>query len=117
MHDSAARHGRRRTLAIGVALAAAISLTGVSTASAIGPTLPGANNPNCKPTAAHPRPVVLVHATLSNQQQNWSTLGPQLMAQGYCVWALNYGVTAASLGGTIDGLGEISHSAGQLRNF
>jgi pimeloyl-ACP methyl ester carboxylesterase len=117
MHVSPARRGRRRTLAVGVAIAAAISLTGVSTAGAVGPTLAGANNPNCKLTAAHPRPVVLVHATLSNQQQNWSTLGPQLMQQGYCVWALNYGVTALSLGGTVDGLGDITQSAGQLRDF
>ncbi len=108
---------RVRALAVALTLAAVCSLGAASSAGAIGPTLAGANNPNCKLTAAHPRPVVLVHATLSNQQQNWSTLGPQLMQQGYCVWALNYGVTLASFGGTVDGLGEIAQSAGQLRTF
>ena len=108
---------RGRSLAIALTIAAAVSLGSTATAGAIGPTLPDADNPNCRLTAAHPRPVVLVHATFSNQQQNWSTLGPQLMQQGYCVWALNYGVTLASLGGTVDGLGEIANSAGELRTF
>src|SRR5262249_20222185 len=105
MHSTKTPRRRGRSLAIALTIAAAVSLGSTATAGAIGPTLPGANNPNCKLTAAHPRPVVLVHATLSNQQQNWSTLGPQLMQQGYCVWALNYGVTLASVGGTVDGLG------------
>ena len=34
--------------------------------------LPGANN-NCKPSAAHPYPVVLVIATLSDEGSNWVT--------------------------------------------
>src|SRR5262249_6146979 len=97
--------GRRtRSMIAALAVAAMASLAMTATAGAIAPTLQGANNANCKLTAAHPYPVVLVHATFSNQQQNWSTLGPQLLSQGYCIWALNYGITAASLGGTVDGL-------------
>ena len=40
-------------------------------------TLAGANN-GCKPSAAHPYPVVLVHATLTDEGANWLTLSPLL---------------------------------------
>ncbi|KOG11763.1 esterase/lipase family protein [Streptomyces viridochromogenes] len=52
---------------------------------------PGANDWKCRPTAAHPRPVVLLHATLTNAHMNWSMLSPLLKEAGYCVFAPNYG--------------------------
>ncbi|MGH2911603.1 MAG: esterase/lipase family protein [Solirubrobacteraceae bacterium] len=83
----------------------------------------GANN-NCKPTSAHPYPVVLVHATLADEGSNWVTLAPLLANEGYCVYAFNYGETAASLPlipfitpGRIDGLGHIEKSAEELKAF
>jgi hypothetical protein len=83
----------------------------------------GANN-NCKPTSAHPYPVVLVHATLADEGSNWVTLAPLLANEGYCVYAFNYGETAASLPlipfitpGRIDGLDHIEKSAEELRTF
>jgi len=82
----------------------------------------GANN-NCKPSAAHPDPVVLVHATLADEGSNWVTLAPLLANNGYCVYAFNYGATIASLevwpfiGPRIDGLGHIEESARELSSF
>ena len=82
----------------------------------------GANN-GCKPTTAHPYPVVLVHATLADEGSNWVTLAPLLANEGYCVYAFNYGATLASLelwpfiGPRIDGLGHIESSAKQLSSF
>ncbi|MGO8906168.1 MAG: esterase/lipase family protein [Solirubrobacteraceae bacterium] len=82
----------------------------------------GANN-NCKPSSAHPYPVVLVHATLADEGSNWVTLAPLLANEGYCVYAFNYGATLASfevwpfIGPRIDGLGHIEKSAEELRSF
>ncbi len=82
----------------------------------------GANN-GCKPTTAHPYPVVLVHATLADEGSNWVTLAPLLANEGYCVYAFNYGATLASLelwpliGPRIDGLGHIESSAKELSSF
>ncbi len=82
----------------------------------------GANN-NCKPSSAHPYPVVLVHATLADEGSNWVTLAPLLANEGYCVYAFNYGATLASLeawpfiGPRIDGIGHIEQSASELSSF
>ena len=82
----------------------------------------GANN-NCKPTSAHPDPVVLVHATLADEGSNWVTLAPLLANNGYCVYAFNYGATWLSwevwpfIGPRIDGLNHIERSAEELRSF
>ena len=82
----------------------------------------GANN-GCKPSSAHPYPVVLVHATLADEGSNWVTLAPLLANEGYCVYAFNYGATIASLevwpfiGPRIDGIGHIEKSAEELSSF
>lgn len=55
-------------------------------------TPPGANDWSCHPSAAHPEPVVLVHGLLANRNDNWQTFAPLLADEGYCVYALTYGV-------------------------
>lgn len=57
---------------------------------------PGVNDPNCRPDPAHPEPVVLVHGFASTMADAWQTYGPLLADEGYCVFALNYGVPAGT---------------------
>ncbi|MFI5524598.1 esterase/lipase family protein [Streptomyces platensis] len=75
----------------------------------------GWNNYSCKPSAAHPRPVVLVHGTLGNSIDNWLGLAPYLVARGYCVFSLDYG----QLPGVpfFHGLGPVDASAQQLAAY
>ena len=78
--------------------------------------LRGGNN-GCKPSSAHPYPVVLVHATLADEGSNWVTLAPLLANNGYCVYGFNYGITILSgLLGSVDGLANIERSAEELRS-
>lgn len=75
----------------------------------------GWNNYSCKPSATHPRPVVLVHGTLGNSVDNWLALAPYLVRRGYCVFSLDYG----QLPGVpfFHGLGPIDKSAEQLDTY
>ncbi len=58
-----------------------------------GSSPPGANDWTCRPSPAHPRPVVLVHGLVVNMTGDWNTISPLLADNGYCVFALTYGVT------------------------
>ncbi|KAF9134623.1 hypothetical protein BGW39_006388 [Mortierella sp. 14UC] len=72
--------------------AAAIHKRAAATASTSSPAPvhSGYNDWNCKPSAAHPRPVILVHATLFTKE-SWAIFGPKIADQGYCVYSLTYG--------------------------
>ncbi|HET9592922.1 MAG TPA: alpha/beta fold hydrolase [Solirubrobacterales bacterium] len=78
---------------------------------------PGANDWTCKPSSAHPRPVVLVHGTFADMSDNWQALSPLLKNNGWCVFALNYGSYAGSGAVGIYGTGEIRNSAQELSAF
>lgn len=83
-----------------------------------GANAPGTNDFTCKPSAAHPRPVVLVHGTLGNKSTNWQTYGPLLKNNGYCVFALTYGSTVpVPFPGAFGGLGSMVDSAKELKAF
>ncbi len=72
----------------------------------------GANDPSCHPSAAHPRPVVLVNGTFANQITSWNALSPLLKNNGYCVYTFNYGGLFA---GQIGSYGPVAASAGELK--
>ncbi|HEX6388933.1 MAG TPA: alpha/beta fold hydrolase [Solirubrobacteraceae bacterium] len=73
--------------------ALAATLLAVAATPALADTSPpGSNDFGCKPSAAHPRPVVLVHGLGATQAWNWSFHAPRLQAAGYCVFSLTYGV-------------------------
>jgi triacylglycerol esterase/lipase EstA (alpha/beta hydrolase family) len=111
------------TLAIGVSTSAAAQLPvvyngvlGLAHDSATA-SPPGANNWSCKPSAAHPRPVILVHGTAEDRSDNWQALSPLLYDNGYCVFALNYGSYAGSGALGIYATGDIPQSGRELSSF
>ena len=75
---------------------------------------PGANNWSCRPSAAHPYPVVLVNGTGEDMADGFSALSPLLADNGYCVFAANFGGSPGSL---LQGIGDITQSAAQLASF
>jgi triacylglycerol lipase len=111
--------GRRRRAVLVVATALATVLlgsgTGAGAATAasraqLPPGIPpaGANDPTCRPAAAHPDPVVLVHGTFEDMAASWSLVSPALRQLGYCVFALDYGDL---------GTGPVEQSAVTLGTF
>ncbi len=80
---------------------------------------PGANDFSCRPSIAHPQPVVLVHGLLANQTVNWNTMSPLLANDGYCVFALTYGTKAGVEFPFYQpgGLKRMEESARQLSEF
>ncbi|MEU5433450.1 alpha/beta fold hydrolase [Streptomyces sp. NPDC020719] len=111
------RHPWKRVLRplAAVVLAAAVTTLPATAAHAQSAPTSGWNDYACKPSAAHPRPVVLVHGTFGNSVDNWLALAPYLVQRGYCVFSLDYG----QLPGVplFNGLGPIEKSAGQLDGF
>ncbi|GAA4925913.1 esterase/lipase family protein [Streptomyces coeruleoprunus] len=103
-----------RALAV-LLLTAAATLIPAGAAQATTAPSSGWNDYSCKPSAAHPRPVVLVHGTFGNSVDNWLALAPYLVRRGYCVFSLDYG----QLPGVpfFHGLGPIARSAEQLDVF
>ena len=75
---------------------------------------PGTNDFGCKPPAAHPYPVVLVHGTFENMTESWNVLVPALTRLGYCVYALDYGNSPVP---GVNATGDIPTSARQLQTF
>ncbi|MGW0121945.1 esterase/lipase family protein [Streptomyces sp. NPDC003327] len=102
-------------------LTAAATLVPVATAAPVATaqadTAPsrGWNDWSCRPSAAHPRPVVLVHGTFGNSVDNWLGLAPYLVHRGYCVYSLDYGQLPHVP--FFHGLGPIAESAKQLDAF
>lgn len=72
---------------------------------------PGANVP-CTPSAAHPYPVILTEGTFASMYNSFGAISPDLVNNGYCVYAFNYGQTLPLTG--FFAMGDIRSSANQL---
>lgn len=95
-------------VAVTVLGAAGLAASGSASAADTAVAPPGANDWSCKPDAAHPQPVILVNGTFKSMAENWAVLSPRLAAEGYCVFAFDYGDMATA---------PIPDSAAQLRDF
>lgn len=116
---------RRLSAVVALCAVAALLWPGAASAepvpgyNAMGPAPAGANDWGCRPSAAHPRPVVLVHGTQNKMQYTFDLLSPKLKKEGYCVFALNYGAVqhAANWKDTVWGVDDINTSAKELGTF
>ncbi|MBM0125231.1 esterase/lipase family protein [Pimelobacter simplex] len=121
MHTTPKRMSRLVTalaLSCAAALVAATTATpAVATAAAAGtpvatavadPTVPTLNDWDCRPSAAHPTPVIVVHGTMGDSVSLLENLEAALLDGGYCVFALDYGNR---------GTGPIEDSAAELSTY
>ena len=76
----------------------------------------GANDWSCKPSAARPNPVVMLPGTFANVGANFVKAAPRLVNNGFCVFAMNFGFTALSLG-RVGNLASMKVSAVELDDF
>jgi triacylglycerol esterase/lipase EstA (alpha/beta hydrolase family) len=72
---------------------------------------PGANR-HCTPSAEHPYPVILTEGTFSSMYNSFGAISPDLVNNGYCVYAFNYGQTISHTG--FYAMGDVAASASKL---
>ena len=90
-------------------------LAGQATGRAATAPSSGFNDWSCRPSAAHPQPVVLLHGLGGNGPGNFSALGPYLASQGFCAYAQTYG--EALPGVPVGGITPIPKSAKEISAF
>ncbi|MEY9907513.1 triacylglycerol esterase/lipase EstA (alpha/beta hydrolase family) [Catenulispora sp. MAP12-49] len=78
-------------------------------------TSSGINDFSCRPSASHPRPVVLVHGTFANAGDNWLVGAPYIASRGFCVFELDYGQEPGIP--VFHGLAPVAQSAQQLSDY
>lgn len=113
-----------RQLAVTASAAVAMTFAGPAAFAATPPPLQenpaplGANDWNCKPSAQHPRPVILMHGFSAPAAGHFSLYSPYLKAEGYCVFTGTYGtVKDVPLVNLLGGFQPIEYSAAQLSAF
>jgi len=104
---------RRLVGVVVAAMVAALALLPATAASASAPSS-GFNVAGCRPSTAHPDPVVLLHGLGSSGSENFAVIGPYLANAGYCAFSLDYGANSA---GGPNGFATIARSAAQIAAF
>src|SRR5690242_1540114 len=78
-------------------------------------TTSGINDWSCRPSAAHPEPVVLLHSLGFTDGASFAYLAPKIAGEDYCVFSLTYGRPAPEVPN--GGLGPIAASATEIGGF
>jgi pimeloyl-ACP methyl ester carboxylesterase len=105
----------RASIARVVIAALAVTYALAGQVSAVAATSSGFNDWSCQPSAAHPRPLVLLHGLGGNGPGHFSYLGPYLASAGYCAFAPTYGQASPAfpVGGTV----SITRSSAEIAQF
>lgn len=105
-----------RRAGLACALAFAATLGAAATDAAASPVSSGRNNWSCKPSAAHPNPVVVLHGFLGNADNDLGgSLGNVLKANGYCEFDLTYGTPIQGI--PVGGITDVPASARTIARF
>jgi triacylglycerol esterase/lipase EstA (alpha/beta hydrolase family) len=75
----------------------------------------GVNDAGCRPSVAHPSPVVILHGLGANANEDLNVLQGQLAQQGYCTFALTYGADPRF--SYVGGVQPIAKSAPEIAAF
>ncbi|WP_239154391.1 triacylglycerol lipase [Amycolatopsis sp. FDAARGOS 1241] len=75
----------------------------------------GNNDPSCRPSAAHPRPVVFLHGLGATSYEDLNFLQSAVAAKGYCTFSSTYGAYPEFP--VVGGLRPIADSAGEIKQF
>jgi pimeloyl-ACP methyl ester carboxylesterase len=100
-------------ITVSVAVAALVVSGGGGVATAEAPSS-GWNDWSCRPSAAHPEPVVMIHG-LTGNGNNWDYIAPALAGAGYCTYSLTYGQNGPTCGGA--GTAPVAESAEEVAAF
>ncbi|NUR26007.1 MAG: alpha/beta fold hydrolase [Catenulispora sp.] len=95
-------------------LAAPAALSAAPAHASLLPTS-GIDSFGCRPSAEHPRPLVLLHGTFMDPADAWMVGGPYFAARGYCVFELDYGQYDGIP--VVHGIAPIEDSARQLADY
>ncbi|WP_020664739.1 esterase/lipase family protein [Amycolatopsis benzoatilytica] len=98
-----------------IALAAAALLTAALAAPASAAPSGGVNDSSCRPSTAHPRPVVFLHGLGATSYEDLNFLQDHVAAQGYCTFSRTYG--AYPQFPVVGGLRPIADSATEIKQF
>ncbi|WP_116200120.1 esterase/lipase family protein [Amycolatopsis circi] len=99
-----------------IVLAAAALLTAAFAAPATAAARTGGvNDPGCRPSAAHPRPVVFLHGLGATSYEDLNYLQDHVAAKGYCTFSRTYG--AYPQFPVVGGLRPIADSATEIKQF
>ena len=90
-----------------LAVALVVGVVGPVAPASAAPTS-GVDDWSCRPSAAHPSPVVVVHGTFGDSSTLLRRLKRSVAAAGYCVFALDYGRRAT---------GPVEQSAQELSAY
>lgn len=104
---------RVRTPAVVLAVAALV--TAVFTAGPAQAAGGGNNDPSCRPSVAHPHPVVFLHGLGATYYEDLNFLQAAVAAKGYCTFSQTYGAYPAFP--VVGGLRPIADSAAEIKQF
>src|SRR5436309_15981955 len=113
MARTKARRPKRWAGIAGAVLALTLGLGTAVPAQAV--TTGGNNDFACRPSAAHPNPVVLLHGTFATYYEDLNFLQADLAARGYCTFSLTCG--AYPQFPFVGGLKPVAESSREIKNF